>query len=100
MKTIVKGNEKRTVGDAAAKIAVQQMGWSELAEAKRPSEIGTKTKKPPEITGDHAIKLKETVYPGDEEKKPAELAPSLMESVEKLTEKKTRKVPVKSKSKK
>ena len=101
---IVKGNEVKTVTEKLGKIAVRNMGWAEVTEAKRPTEIGTRTKKiePPIIT-DGAIILKDTEkieYPGDEVNKPADLVPSLMDSVKKLSEKKTRKPAVRSKSKK
>jgi hypothetical protein len=92
---IIKGNLIKEVGDKAAKIAIHQFGWVEYSEAKRPSEVGTRTRKiePPIITG-VPIKLKEVVYPGDEIKTDVKL----VESEPIKIEKKTRKAPVKSKS--
>ena len=69
MKTIIKNNVVKTVSDKAAKIAIQTMGWSEVFEAKKPGEVGTKTK-PPIISPNQPIKLREAKveYPGDEVK--------------------------------
>lgn len=48
-KTLFKGNMKRDFSIAAAKIAVGQLGWTEVSIPIRPIEIGRKTS-PPEIT--------------------------------------------------
>jgi predicted nucleic acid-binding Zn ribbon protein len=103
---IIKDNVVKTVSDKAAKIAIQLMGWSEYTEAKRPSEIGTKTK-PPKIPADQPIKLKDAkkvddTFPGSnagiDESKTIIVDADKIDTFPK--EKKTRKSPVKSKSSK
>ena len=102
---ITKGNVIKEVTEKAGKIAIRSMGWAEVTEAAKPSEIGTKTKRnePPVILSAQPVKLKEAVYPGDEPIKiiQDESGVRLAESEpKKVIPKKTRKAPVKSKSSK
>ena len=99
---IIKDNVVKEVSEKAAKIAIGMMGWSEVTEIKRPSEVGTKTK-PPIIIADQPVKLRETAYPGDitpPEIKTKTVRPTPTVEVIEPTVKKTRKPAVKSKSSK
>jgi hypothetical protein len=107
---IVKDNVVKEVSAKAAKIAINLMGWSEVVPLKRPDEIGKRTK-PIIIVADNAIPLKDVkkvddTFPGsnagvDESKTiivDADKIDKLTDPETKVT--KTRKSPVKSKSKK
>lgn len=121
MLTLVKNYKQRQFSDRAAKIAIEHFGWSELATPFKPSEVGTKTK-PPII--DKPIKLKEIPIEkkievnDDLAQEPVKEILSEIRATEKMTVsadeisdatavpdeapvkvKKTRKSPVKSKSK-
>lgn len=123
--TLIKDHQKRQFSPRAAKIAVEHLGWSELPA--KPDEVGTKTKPPllgaPKKLKDIPIEKKvsddlaearnvEESYPGSNDDlgnaKPEDLnaipaenqAPAASDA-EKVEEpvKKTRKTPVRSKSK-
>ena len=97
---ITKGNEVREVSPKTGKIAIHLMGWAEVTESTKPSEIGTRTRRiePPIITAGSPIKLKEPEKKVDDTFPGAEAVDEQSEPVK--AEKKTRKSPVKSKSNK
>ena len=123
--TLIKDHQKRQFSPRAAKIAVEHFGWSELPA--KPDEVGTKTKPPllgaPMKLKDIPIEKKasddlaaigntDTGYPGSNDDLgnakpedlnaiPAENQASTAPDTKKVSEpvKKTRKTPVRSKSK-
>lgn len=108
--TLVKDYKKRQFSPKAAKIAVEHFGWSELTAPAKPSEVGTKTRPPiidkPIVLKPIQSELKD--YPIEKkaesvEIKAAEIVPTEIKATEveaePVKEKKSRKSPVKSKSK-
>lgn len=100
---ITKGNQMKEVSAKAGTIAISKFGWSEQLEPRKPSEIGTRTRKiePPVITSAQPVKLKEKAdYPGDESG--IDTSKTIIVNADEIDampkEKKTRKAPVRSKS--
>ncbi|HBE42021.1 MAG TPA: hypothetical protein DDW27_12605 [Bacteroidales bacterium] len=100
---LVKDGQRRPFSINAAKIAIEHFGWSEITTPPKPLEVGTKTK--PTII-DKPVKLKE--FPIEKanddlaEIPKTEIIQPDVDSGNTETEvpvKKTRKSPVKSKSK-
>jgi hypothetical protein len=113
--TLEKNYQRRQFSPKAAKIAIEHYGWSEITTPAKPSEVGTKTKPPIidkpiklkeipiekkiEVNDDLAVGEKKEIITDDSGVRLADENKNVPDEVKEVKVKKTRKSPVKSKSK-